>query len=207
METGETRMVLIRSISFRILAPAALLALILGLVGLGAVAPATVGLAAPAIAQVQTEPCAASGSGPSSTKAQTGAPSRAGARRAGPPDPFVRTELFFGTNRPDRPPVSDAEWRQFLDREITPCFPDGLTVVTGDGQFRNADGAIIQERSIILILLYPVEVRRESSARIEYIREAYKRAFQQESVLRVDDRLPVWVAFEPLPARVLAWAN
>ena len=39
---------------------------------------------------------------------------------------------------------------------------------------------------MLLILLYPDDVRRESSARIEEIRDAYKRIFQQESVLRTD---------------------
>jgi hypothetical protein len=38
----------------------------------------------------------------------------------------------------------------------------------------------------VLILLYPVEVRQEKSEKIEEIREAYKRCFQQESVLRTD---------------------
>ncbi|HET9224479.1 MAG TPA: DUF3574 domain-containing protein, partial [Roseiflexaceae bacterium] len=43
-------------------------------------------------------------------------------------DPFVRTELFFGSERPNKPEVSDAEFKQFLDEEVTPRFPDGLTV-------------------------------------------------------------------------------
>ncbi|MQA29289.1 MAG: DUF3574 domain-containing protein [Luteitalea sp.] len=119
----------------------------------------------------------------------------AGANRPGA-TPFARTELFFGTSRPDgQEPVSDEEFRWFLDNEITPRFPDGLTLVSALGQFRNASGVIIQEQSLVLILLYPAENQRVSSRRIERIRTAYKNYFQQESVLRVDDPSIVWVSF------------
>ena len=51
-------------------------------------------------------------------------------------DPFIRTELFFGSERPNKPEVSDTEFKLFLDQEVTPRFPDGLTVLKGFGQFR-----------------------------------------------------------------------
>ena len=110
--------------------------------------------------------------------------------------PFIRTELFFGTSRPDGlPAVTDEEFRSFLDQEITPRFPDGLTLVGALGQFRNSTGVIVQERSLLLILLYPAETQKASSRRIERIRTIYKRMFQQESVLRVDDPRPVLTSF------------
>jgi hypothetical protein len=100
-------------------------------------------------------------------------------------DPFVRTELFFGRSKPDGSMVTKAEFRRFLNREITPRFPEGLTVLMGRGQFRDDSGVILREGSVLLILLYPVgeEFRHR---RIERIREEYKSAFQQQSVLRVD---------------------
>jgi hypothetical protein len=109
--------------------------------------------------------------------------------------PFARTELFFGTAKPDGTAVTEEEWGRFLDEEVTPRFPDGLTVLSGIGQFRGSNGEIIQETSIVLILLYPVETRKSSSKKIEEIREAYKQAFRQESVLRVDDRRPAKISF------------
>jgi hypothetical protein len=108
---------------------------------------------------------------------------------------FVRTELFFGSAKPNGAEVTEEEWRQFLDREITPRFPDGLTVLTGLGQFRNAGGVIVRETSRLLILLYPLSSQRGSNEKIEQIREAYQQAFQQQSVLRVDQPLPVRVSF------------
>jgi hypothetical protein len=99
---------------------------------------------------------------------------------------FVRTELFFGSLKPDKTHVTDAEFKAFLQDVITPRFPEGLTLLTGRGQFLDASDEIIRERSRVLILLYPVAVRQEKSEKIEEIREAYKRYFQQESVLRTD---------------------
>jgi hypothetical protein len=108
---------------------------------------------------------------------------------------FARTELFFGTAKADGSAVTDEQFLAFLDAEITPRFPDGLTLLEGDGQFRGEDEVIIKEKSFLLILLYPLQGFRESSARIESIRELYKSEFDQESVLRVDDPLAVRVSF------------
>jgi hypothetical protein len=109
-------------------------------------------------------------------------------------EPFLRTELFFGMNKPGGV-VSEAEFMGFLDTQITPRFPDGLTLLTGHGQFRGSNNVIVKETSKLLILLYPRESARESGAKIEEIRAAYKRAFQQESVLRADGRLAECVSF------------
>lgn len=98
---------------------------------------------------------------------------------------WQRTELYFGSSKPDGTVVTEAEFMQFIDTTVTPRFPDGLTVLTGYGQFRNSAGQIIKERSMELILLYPLTMR-DAHRRIEEIRAAYKQMFQQESVLRVD---------------------
>ena len=107
---------------------------------------------------------------------------------------FARTELFFGTAKPDGA-VTEEEFLAFLDQEVTPRFPDGLTLLKGDGQFRGEDGVIIKEDSFLLILLYPLEGFRVSSRRIDAIRRLYTTQFQQESVLRVDDPFAVRVSF------------
>jgi hypothetical protein len=100
---------------------------------------------------------------------------------------FAKTELFFGSAKPDGSMVTLEEFRLFLGQEVTPRFPDGLTLLVGLGHFREASGATVQERSMLLILLYPFR-QSGSSDNIEQIREAYKIAFQQQSVLRVDSR-------------------
>lgn len=110
-------------------------------------------------------------------------------------EPWIRTELYFGTTIPDGGgDVTDADWNAFLDEEITPRFPDGLTVLEGYGQFLNSRGVIAEEDSIVLIIFHPGEFVDESSAAIEEIRDAYETQFEQESVLRVDSE-PVCVSF------------
>jgi uncharacterized protein DUF3574 len=108
---------------------------------------------------------------------------------------FARTELFFGTAKPDGGAVTEAEFVAFVDTEVTPRFPDFLTLLKGHAQFRSDDGVIIKEDSFVLILLYPVEGIRESNRRIEAIRRLYKAQFQQESVMRIDNPLAVRVSF------------
>jgi hypothetical protein len=110
-------------------------------------------------------------------------------------EPWIRTELFFGLSRPDGGTISDSEWESFLDAEITPRFPDGLTVLSAAGQWQGEDNQIVEEPSKLLILLYPREAIPESHKEIEEIRSAYEKAFQQESVLRADDDRPVCTSF------------
>jgi hypothetical protein len=98
---------------------------------------------------------------------------------------WARTELYFGTNKPNNQPVTDTEFDGFLEREVTPRFPDGLTLLTGYGQFKTSSGELVREKSYVLILLYPPGMR-EANKRIQEIRKSYKGEFNQESVLRVD---------------------
>lgn len=96
-----------------------------------------------------------------------------------------RTELYFGSTKPDGSMVTDAEFTQFVDSEVTPRFPDGLTLLKGYGQFRNSLQVIVREDSRVLILFYPPQML-EANKNIQELRDLYNAAFQQESVLRVD---------------------
>jgi hypothetical protein len=97
---------------------------------------------------------------------------------------MARLELLFGMSRRDAEPISDAEWQDFVDQEVTPRFPDGLTVVQAYGQWRNSSGAIAKENSRVLMIWY--QPKPDADQRIEAIRDAYKARFKQESVMRVD---------------------
>lgn len=97
---------------------------------------------------------------------------------------WARTELYFGTNKANGV-VTDAEFGNFVDTEVTRLFPDGLTLLTGYGQFRSSTGALIREKSHLLILLYPPQAQ-DANKKVQEIRDLYKKAFGQESVLRVD---------------------
>ncbi|WP_030683175.1 DUF3574 domain-containing protein [Streptomyces sp. NRRL B-1347] len=106
--------------------------------------------------------------------------------------PFVETRLFFGTERPDGgPAVTDKQFMKFIDTEVTPGFPDGLTIQQGRGQWKDSNGRIERERSYELILLYPTADAKKSDKLIEEIRSDYEKKFAQDSVGRLDDRARV----------------
>ncbi|TCO48992.1 DUF3574 domain-containing protein [Actinocrispum wychmicini] len=95
-------------------------------------------------------------------------------------DTYRRTELYFGSGKPDGTAVTPAEFELFLDKEVTPAFPDGLTWLNAHGQWKGG-----KEDSYVLILLYPLS-NRHATKDIEEIRTEYKKEFHQESVLRAD---------------------
>jgi hypothetical protein len=69
----------------------------------------------------------------------------------------------------------------FVDNEITPRFPDGLTVFDAAGQWRDQiSNKITREPSKIVLIVLPG--KDEDFARLNEIAEAYKRTFGQQSV-------------------------
>src|SRR5260370_450493 len=57
-----------------------------------------------------------------------------------PQRPMQQIELLFGRSIAGHLRVSEAAWSRFLAREITPRFPDGLTVLDAAGQWRGPVG-------------------------------------------------------------------
>lgn len=95
-----------------------------------------------------------------------------------------RMELLFGMGTKDGGEIGEAEWRAFLEDEVAPRFPDGFTVLTGYGQWRNPAGATVKETSrVLLIWAKPAST---NAADVEAIRAAWKVRFRQDSVMRVD---------------------
>lgn len=97
-------------------------------------------------------------------------------------DEWVRYELFMGRSGPEGEVVDDPSWEAFLADTVTPRFPDGLTVLDARGQWRNAEGQILKERSKLLVILAPPG--EEPGILIGEVSDAYKRRFGQESVLQ-----------------------
>lgn len=97
---------------------------------------------------------------------------------------WVRSELYFGvgTEGDEKNAISEAQWRAFLDKEVTSRFPDGLTVFDAYGQwmFRGAQGPERLNSKVLVILHENTPQRR---ADIEAIRLAWKQATKHQSVL------------------------
>jgi len=93
---------------------------------------------------------------------------------------YTRTTLYFGLNRKTGN-ISGGQWKAFLRDEVTPRFPQGLTVWEAGGQWRRSDGTIVRERSKVLLLVHDGSAPVNSA--ITTIIERYKQMFDQESVL------------------------
>jgi hypothetical protein len=93
--------------------------------------------------------------------------------------PMVVADLLFGRNIGGRLGVTEKRWSQFLATEITPRFPDGLTVVDAAGQWRDAEkNRIVREPSKLVTIIMPADAQEKLDA----IVDAYKRRFRQQSV-------------------------
>ncbi len=97
---------------------------------------------------------------------------------------WAREDLFFGMSIPGGGVVTDSAWQQFVDGEITPRFPSGLTVIKGRGQYMQEDRRLAKEDSRIVTLVHPNTPSNYESSIVRII-EIYKERFSQESVLRV----------------------
>jgi hypothetical protein len=90
-------------------------------------------------------------------------------------------ELIFGRSIARGVEVTDDQWMLFVDREITPRFPDGLTVFDAAGQWRDkASNKITREPTKIVLIVLPGNA--EDITRLNEVVDAYKRIFGQQSV-------------------------
>jgi hypothetical protein len=107
---------------------------------------------------------------------------------------WVDTRLYFGLGLADKPQVgvSEAAWRGFLDKEVTPRFPDGLSVLDVYGQWLSKGKTEPERlRSKCLVIDYPDTP--QNRAKIEAIRKAWKERTGDQSVLKVTE--PADVSF------------
>ena len=89
--------------------------------------------------------------------------------------PMLDIELMLGRGK-----AGDARWRRFLAREVTPRFPDGLTVYETTGQWRDpATQKVAREKSRVLRIIAPIDVARD---KIAAVADAYRQQFRQKSV-------------------------
>jgi hypothetical protein len=98
-----------------------------------------------------------------------------------PLKPQQVAELLLGRKIGDRLGVSETQFLNFLDREITPRFPDGLTVYDARGQYRDSErNRIVREPSKVVMIVLPGNP--EDMTRLNEIADAYKKRFRQQSV-------------------------
>jgi hypothetical protein len=90
-------------------------------------------------------------------------------------------ELLFGRDIGSKLGVSETAWTHFLAHEVTPRFPDGLTVSDAVGQSRNpTTGKIVQEASKRVEIVLPGNA--DDDPRLDAIVKAYRQQFRQHAV-------------------------
>jgi hypothetical protein len=90
-------------------------------------------------------------------------------------------QLLFGRNIGARLGVSEAQWARFIDREISPRFPDGLTVLDAKGEWRDpVRNTLVHEASKLVEIVLPG--KPDDGERLAQIAAAYKSRFRQQSV-------------------------
>ena len=99
----------------------------------------------------------------------------------------IKTELYFGENEPGRKHVSPKAWRDFLNKEVTPRFPKGLTVLEGYGQMQHRSGRIERQATRIIVLVHQPSAAVDKA--IGAIIMAYRDRFENAQVMRL--RMPV----------------
>ena len=99
---------------------------------------------------------------------------------------WVDTKLYFGLGPADETGkgISESAWHAFLDKEVSPRFPDGLSVVDVYGQWQGKEEKVPERiRTKLLIVDYPDT--QENRDKIEAIRSAWKKLTGDQSVMRV----------------------
>jgi hypothetical protein len=98
-----------------------------------------------------------------------------------PAKPMVQVELMFGRNIGSRLGVGEAAWSRFLAREVTPRFPDGLSVLDAAGQWQDkARGRVVHEPSKLVTIVTADDAAARD--KVAAIARAYKEKFHQQSV-------------------------
>jgi hypothetical protein len=98
-----------------------------------------------------------------------------------PQQGMQQVELMFGLDIGGRLGVSKAAWSRFLAREVTPRFPEGLSVIDAAGQWqdRQRGRVVAQPSKLVMIVTADDPASRDKIAAIV---AAYKDQFHQQSV-------------------------
>jgi hypothetical protein len=93
----------------------------------------------------------------------------------------LRTAQLFLGRAASGPALTEVELRRFVDQEVTPRFPAGVTVVDGGGQWKGDENLLIRQAAKVVLIVLPAQ--GDVNADVEAVRAAYRARFRQESVV------------------------
>lgn len=98
----------------------------------------------------------------------------------------IETHLYFGLTDEDGATISEADWREFVFEEVTPRFPEGLTVIDAYGQ-SNPPASVAEmegRRTRLLILVHPDTAAADKA--VAEVKAAFMIRFDRESVFHTE---------------------
>jgi hypothetical protein len=104
---------------------------------------------------------------------------------------MTKTEIYFGLCYPtENEPISDVVFNDFIQQTVVPRF-DAFTILSGQGCWKGK----FEPCKILVIIADDYDFLdpriRETSIKIDKIREVYRRRFHQESVMCVNSHVDV----------------
>jgi Protein of unknown function (DUF3574) len=99
---------------------------------------------------------------------------------------LIQEDLYFELNTASGEEISETEFQKFVDNEVTPRFPDGLTIV--DAQEENGENAKV-------VSLF-VEENAANQDAIQEIIDTYHQQFQTAEVAKVSNQDDLTVSFD-----------
>ena len=98
--------------------------------------------------------------------------------------PATEVHLFFGGDAGNGRAVSEAEWAAFMAEEVTPRFPDGLSVIDVAGQYGEPSGRMVREKTkLVVVVVFDAPAHL---SRVRAVIDAYNRRHNQNSVFRTE---------------------
>ena len=106
---------------------------------------------------------------------------------AGPPPPapacpagqeHVRTARLFLGRAGAGALVEATDLQRFIDQEVTPRFPDGVTVLDGGAQWTGTENLLAQQARKVVLIVLPG--RGDVRGRVAAVRAAYRSRFKAD---------------------------
>lgn len=99
-------------------------------------------------------------------------------------------QLFLGRVAPGST-IRSMDLVKFVDEEVTPRFPDGVTVLDGGVQWAGPENRLMREAAKVVLIVLPPG--GDPQGRVEAVRAAYRSRFNEDAGLIMAP--PACVAF------------
>jgi len=102
---------------------------------------------------------------------------------------LIKSELYIAVGD-EKSELPAGAWDQFLKEVVSSRFPNGITVLSGEGQWFNQHLAAHQNLKLKVIAIIH-DPSPDDRAKIDEIRSIWKERYPCESVLKVEQEVEV----------------